>query len=836
MKFSFVELDYFFFNRFQFANFCIITLFFLKKCNNFVYIIIVFYQFEKYRLKMQINNINLIKSIAELKKSAGQKNLAFPDLLCEFLMEQFHLQSAIIFQIKDDESLQLWGKSSSVKKSFQLNTVYECKHCKLLKKETDNLSFFNDSACEIKSTDYIIYEGCILIKISMNDRYILRVSQKTPFTQLDREGLQVVASLVLLFIKDWKNQNTSTEAGLSNYITRFSNELRAPANSILGFASLLSDDKLTPVQSEYVDSLKENAQKLSSVINDLIDYAKIETGLVKENSISIHLADFLDEILKSFRTRRGRESTSYEIIIDPTVSQPLKVDNQKLKYIIQSLINFLLKKIDTGKIIIGATLQGGNKLNFKISENSTVLPKEKLEEFYESSAPQDTTKEKTTETTVLGVSLAKKYIAILDGEIEISSSLNKGTVISFSIKTEKTNEIEARISQLPQIPGKNKVLVIEDDYATSKLLGNYLNKWKYEPTIVNSGRKALELLESEQFLAIITDIILPDMNGLEMLKKIRENKKTRNTPIIVCSVEAEQQKAYLMGAVEYFVKPIKYKDLVEVITSYKLKKDSNILCVDDDVPTLNLIKEAIESVGFNAIAESRSSRVMDIIENINLDLAIVDLDMPELNGFQLIKLIKSNPRFSNLPIIIYTGKENFDEDLKSIDGLFTELFSKKSSNIEDLADTVNKMIHRYEEPSTPEEAEKNVDVPKILLVEDYKHSQIIVTRLLKKNSFTTVVVVENGAEAVELVKKQTFDLILMDMQMPVMNGFEATERIRQLPEYKDIPIIALTAFAMKGDREKCLESGATDYIPKPIDSQEFIDKVRFYTSEKFQEK
>ncbi|MDP3684113.1 MAG: response regulator, partial [Ignavibacteria bacterium] len=188
---------------------------------------------------------------------------------------------------------------------------------------------------------------------------------------------------------------------------------------------------------------------------------------------------------------------------------------------------------------------------------------------------------------------------------------------------------------------------------------------------------------------------------------------------------------------------------------------------------------------------------------------------------------------TNLPIIIYTGKENFEEDLKKIDGLFTELLDKRSTNIEDLASTVNAMINRYDEPTTPEEAAKQTDVPKILLVEDYKHSQIIVTRLLKKNNFTSVVVVENGAEAVDQVGKQKFDLILMDMQMPVMNGFEATEKIRMMPEYKDIPIIALTAFAMKGDKEKCLESGATDYIPKPIDSTEFVEKVKFYTSDKF---
>lgn len=139
------------------------------------------------------------------------------------------------------------------------------------------------------------------------------------------------------------------------------------------------------------------------------------------------------------------------------------------------------------------------------------------------------------------------------------------------------------------------------------------------------------------------------------------------------------------------------------------------------------------------------------------------------------------------------------------------------------------MINRFDEPTPPDQVAAAKDGIKVLLVEDYKHSQIIVTRLLKKNNFDTIVVVENGAEAVEQVKKQKFDLILMDMQMPIMNGFEATERIRLMPEYKETPIIALTAFAMKGDREKCLEAGATDYIPKPIDSQEFIQKVKYYT-------
>jgi CheY-like chemotaxis protein len=223
---------------------------------------------------------------------------------------------------------------------------------------------------------------------------------------------------------------------------------------------------------------------------------------------------------------------------------------------------------------------------------------------------------------------------------------------------------------------------------------------------------------------------------------------------------------------------------------------------------------------------------MDSIRNTQLDLAIIDLDMPEIDGVELIEYIKSTKQFKNLPIIIYTGKENFDDDVQRIDGLFENLLEKSSTSIESLQETINEMINRYEQPSTQDEIQQKKDTVKILLVEDYKHSQIIVTRLLKKNDFDSVVVVENGQEALEAVRQQHYDLILMDMQMPVMNGFEATRRIRELEDYKETPIVALTAFAMKGDREKCLDAGATDYIPKPIDSHEFIQKVRYYTESK----
>ncbi|MFA6597172.1 MAG: response regulator [Ignavibacteriaceae bacterium] len=777
---------------------------------------------------MIISNLHLLAGLNELRNSVTHNISEFPNKLCEFVTNEFQLQSAILFKINNNNKLVFQGKSTSARKSFLPNALYECSSCKIHQTDFDKVLFNSDANCEIQSTDFVIYESCIAIKVAA-EKYLLKVSQKTPFTKGDRDFLEQFCETLIPYLQTVSGVVFESEFNLSKIVAELANEFRTPTNSIIGFASLLNDDRLTSNQADYVLTIRDNAQKLLALLNDLIDFARVDGGNVTETPSEINFKNVISDILNQQSEKLKNAGFTFVSSISDELPVNIKIDHQKLRLVVLNFLSYLLYHSASGDVNITASLLDKKRVTISISNKTASMPDRTF-------LPKalDITAQKQYSFTALSFLLAKKYVELMHGSVEAASNRDRGTTIRFNLPIDEVNDIETKISSLPKATdGKNKVLVIEDDYATSKLLGNYLNKWGYEPVIVNAGLKALEYLEREHVLAIITDIVLPDINGLELLKKIRENKSTKFIPIIVCSVEAEQQKAFLMGAVEYFVKPIKYKDLVEVLTSYKLKKDSNILCVDDDVPTLNLIKEAIASVGYNPVALSNSSLVMEKIKDIPLDLAIIDLDMPEINGFDLIKLIKSNPKFTNLPIIIYTGKENFEGDLKKIDGLFTELLNKRSTNIEDLAGTINAMINRYDEPTTPEEAAKQTDVPKILLVEDYKHSQIIVTRLLKKNNFISVVVVENGAEAVEQVGKQKFDLILMDMQMPVMNGFEATEKIRLMPAYKDTPIIALTAFAMKGDKEKCLESGATDYIPKPIDSQEFVEKVKFYTSDKF---
>ncbi|QQS37636.1 MAG: response regulator [Ignavibacteriales bacterium] len=780
---------------------------------------------------MQSSKIENLSSYNKLIKTALKASYDFPEILSDFLVSEYELSAVVLFKVNDD-NLVVLGKSASAKKAYTKNSVHKCKVCTSLKTQPSAITLNSQPDCELQTSDFVLYESCLFITLPNGQKILLKIAQKSPFSKADHENFLVIGESVSHLLSLWMGDKLNTSTQMSEIVTNIAHELRTPTNSIMGFASLLNEESLTPSQSEYVITLKENAYNLLSLINDLVDLAKLESGSTKDTAASVNPKNFVEEILKLISEKIDKSKIDFMVDVEENVNKQVKFDTQKLRYVINNVIAVSLRQMDSGKITISVSMPSADRLNFRISDTSAGIPSAKLKDIFKPFVPFELGTNKIAGTTGLGLALTKKYIEYLNGTIDISSSVGKGSTYNFSISTESMTAIESQISALPKPGKKNSVLVVEDDYATSKLLSNYLNKWGYEPTIVNSAEQALKIIERESFLAILLDVVLPDANGLELLKEIREKKNAKHTPVIICSVEAEQQKAFLMGAVEYFVKPIQYQYLVEVLTSYKLKKDSNILIVDDDIPTLNLIREAVEQAGFNAVAESHSSKVESLIEGKNLDLAIIDLDMPELNGFELIKLIKTKPEFKKLPVIIYTGKENYKEDLKKIDGMFEELLEKSSSNIEDLAETINAMINRYDEPSTPEEVVAKKDAVKILLVEDYKHSQIIVTRLLKKNNFDSIVVVENGLEALEEAKVHKYNLILMDMQMPVMNGFEATEKIRLLPGYKDTPIIALTAFAMKGDREKCLDAGATDYIPKPIDSQEFIEKVKFYTESK----
>lgn len=761
--------------------------------------------------------LDILNKHSSLLNKAKEGKDNFPGELSDFLVIEFDFKEVLIFDIKDFNKLYLLGKSSYAGDEFMEGKYYDCKVCE----STSSVSFLNinsDFNCNVNLSDSPSFECCVLFKIGNNKNILIKFTRKVHFTEIDNDALKSITEIVSNYLEVWfsARDNISFLPGkhFSKVIEKSLNNLISRLNTVLGNSSIVLNTELQSNQQNYLSEIKTVTRILLNEVNHLKTLNRLESaGSLKNEITEIELKSLLSEVISNLGLEISVNTSNENLTVNS--------DENKLKHLIKSIFTFLTENgIRVSKLIVSEN-NGNIDLDFRLHtiDNPQVLqsllnPYSLLD--YENGSAK---------SNIPMYLLTDKYLEEISSEIRIKKDDFSGYSVLLSVKNLSQPEKSKTEKEVIR-NDERKVLVIGNDYATSTLLNKYLEKWNYKPVSVNSQSEIFRKLNDGNFLAIILDVEQKDENSVELLRKIKNHEKAKTLPVIVCSVEPENEEAVVLGAIEYLTKPINYNNLVEILTSYKLSKDSNVLCVDDDIPTLNLVKQAIETAGFNAVAEFRSDKVMDLISDMNLDLAIIDLDMPKLNGYELIKLIKSESKFSELPIIIYTGKEDFKEELKNVEGLFNHLLSKKTTGIKDLETAIKNMIERTAPPVKDKIDDLGV---KILLAEDYKHSQIIVTRLLKRNNFKNVVVVENGKEALDYVQKEKIDLILMDMQMPVMNGFEAIERIREIPEYRETPIISITAFAMKGDREKCLEAGATDYLPKPLDSKEFIEKIKYYT-------
>jgi len=766
--------------------------------------------------------IDLFESINILDKLASSGSPSFLEELCRFLNSDLNLDFTLIAEENSRNEFSVIGRSSNID-DYWSSRKYSIKDYKSFE---ESIKYENNIVCDCKLNDIkpVSNLQSIILFGENKTNFLLILNHKILASESDKEKYYIISKFVQNILNNWKKtpQSEPKENDIKSFdfLSKTNKGIIKELKTVSGLLTLIKEEQISSNVEKYVDEIKIINQSMLDSVNDLSTLLEFPSSTPKIEKTKIIPHNTLEKLLKEITEKN--KNINFDIKKEDTTE--IITDLNLFEYVIHNSAKFITSVSKTQNIEVFFNISSDNKLYIEFSTVSSSLVKEKLNSLAE---PFEIKKYSKNQSGLV-LSLLFKYMQMLNGSIKFNVK-NEKVSINLSLPTKNNINNSIKIAELPKADNRDKILVIESDRAASSLLNNYLFKWNYHTEIVSSGDQALMYLKNNKYVAVILNVEQENENSLELLQRIKNNKSTRNIPVIVFSVEAEKEKIYLMGSVEYLVKPINYNNLVEILTSYKLRRNSTVLCVDDDKPTLNLLKQAVQTAGFNVVAEHRPELVENIISDRELDLAIIDLDMPILNGFDLIKQIKSIDNFSKLPIIIYTGKEDYQEDLQKIDGMFVDLLDKKSTSFNELESTITAMIKSYEEPKSIDETTEKSDGPKILMAEDYKHSQIIVTRLLKKSGFENIIVVENGEEALHICEKDKIDLILMDMQMPVMNGFEATGKIRELEGYADTPIIALTAFAMKGDREKCLEAGTTDYIPKPIDSKEFIEKVKYYT-------
>ncbi|WP_392436060.1 response regulator [Chlorogloeopsis fritschii PCC 9212] len=677
----------------------------------------------------------------------------------------------------------------------------------------------------------------------------------------------------------------------SEFLANMSHELRTPLNSLLILAKLLTenpDGNLTTKQVEYSRTIYSAGTDLLSLINDILDLAKIESGTMSIDMEQMRLSDLQEHIERNFRQYAQDKGLNFSIEVAPELPRTIYTDAKRLQQVLKNLLANAFKFTERGEVSlqIFAAKQGWSSdrqtlnnapwvIAFAVRDTGIGIAPEKQKIIFEAFQQADGTTSRKYGGTGLGLSISREITYLLGGEIKLISSLGEGSTFTLylpqpggqedkgttrqgdtgkqedmgniSLSASPRLMLSASSSPTPLIDDRDNIaegdrvlLIVEDDVKFARILLEMAREHEFKGIVAQSGSAGLALAEEYQPAAIILDIRLPGMDGWTVLDRLKHDPNTRHIPVHIMTVEEGRQRSLQQGAIAYLQKPINSEVLHQALTKIKgfvERRVKNLLIVEDDENQRQSIIELIGNSDVATTAVSTGSEALRAIASQHYDCLVLDLGLPDMDGFELIEQIKSSPNGEALPIVIYTGREINKAQETQLRRLAETIIVKDVRSPERLFDETALFLHRVQaELPAPKrlmlEQLQNTDSllagKKVLIVDDDVRNIFALTSVLERYQMQ-ILYAENGNDGIEVLQNNPdINVVLMDIMMPEMDGYETTRRIRQKAEFKSLPIIALTAKAMQGDREKCIEAGASDYITKPVDTEQLLSLLRVW--------
>jgi len=668
----------------------------------------------------------------------------------------------------------------------------------------------------------------------------------------------------------------------SEFLANMSHELRTPLNSTLILAKLLSDNKpgnLSPEQVKYAQTIHAAGRDLLALINDILDLAKIEAGQATVEVEEVPVVATLQRLLEPLRPLATEKGLTLDLDVARDVPESLQTDSQRLGQVLKNLLSNAIKFTERGSVSLRVARAPGRMVSFAVQDTGIGVPADQHELIFEAFRQADGSTHRKHGGTGLGLSISRDLAKLLGGTLSLASTPGQGSVFTLLLPIDLQAAPVARVraaeppvpstpaepisampaesvkpppaaplAQAAPEPAENygrTILVIEDDERFADILSDLAHEMGFGCLAAHTATDGLMLAAQRRPDAIVLDMNLPDFSGLGVLDQLKRNPNTRHIPVHIVSVADYSQEALGRGAVGYALKPVKRDELVQALHRLEAKFTQNVrrvLVVEDDDRQRDSVRELLARDDVEIVLAANAATALESLRETTFDCVVMDLNLPDMSGYELLHEMAEQESVSFPPVIVYTGRALSGDEEQKLRRFSKSIIIKDARSPERLLDEVTLFLHQVEADLPPQQRQMlelarsrdtALEGRTVLVVEDDVRNVFALSSILEPTGLH-VEIARNGREALEALERaggdghRAIDLVLMDIMMPEMDGYTAMREIRLRADWRRLPIIALTAKAMKDDQEKCLAAGANDYIAKPLDVERLLSLVRVW--------
>ena len=670
----------------------------------------------------------------------------------------------------------------------------------------------------------------------------------------------------------------------SEFLANMSHELRTPLNSILVLGQQLSenpDRNLTPKQVEFARTIHGAGTDLLNLISDILDLSKIESGTVSVEAEEVFFANLLEMVARPFRHEAENRRLAFEVQSDPHLTRSLVTDSKRLQQVLKNLLSNAFKFTEHGSVRLAVKVSPGgwshdhpilsgaaSVVAFEVTDSGIGIAPDKQRIIFEAFQQADASTSRKYGGTGLGLAISRELASLLGGEIQLRSTPGQGSTFTLYLPLTYVGPSAPKLTpdwrtpstplQLSNIvvsehpveriaddrdnlqPDDAILLIVEDDPHYARVLLDLSRDKGFKVLVALRGAEALALAREFHPTAVSLDVFLPDMLGWTVLNHLKQDPATRHIPVQMLTLDEDRHHGLARGAFAFVTKPtspVELESALSRIKEYAAPRRKRLLIVEDNPAEQLSIRELLGYDDIDVTVAATGAEALEKVQNEAFDCVVLDLRLPDMTGFDILERIRDIPDVSDLPVVVFTGKELSPEEDARLHTLARSVVVKGVESPERLLDETALFLHRVV-ADLPQEKQKMLDRlhrsdealigKKVLVVDDDMRNIFALSSVLERRGMA-VLTAGTGREAIAMLESTPdVAICLMDIMMPEMDGYATMQVIRQNPSFRRLPIIALTAKAMKGDREKCLEAGASEYLAKPVNTEQLLSALRMW--------